>query len=224
MIQLLALRRSRLPILTTFLLITLSLSQLLAEDTTHEYNLANLPKPLNQKIDFATQVLPLFQTYCQKCHGPKKQKGGLRLDIKSDAFAGGDSGKILQIGKPQHSLLLHRITTNDEDEIMPPKGKPLNADQIAIITTWIKQGANWPDNLAGNTSKKSDHWAFQPITNPKPPTPKSNYPRHNPIDAFVQAKLKQRNITPSPIASRSTLIKRLYYLYISLFNFVLKHG
>src|SRR5689334_12388124 len=42
--------------------------------------------------DFVRDVLPLLKEHCWSCHGPAKQKGGLRLDLRNRAFAGGAAG------------------------------------------------------------------------------------------------------------------------------------
>jgi hypothetical protein len=43
-------------------------------------------------VDFRRDIEPLLAERCYKCHGTEKQKGGLRLDNKSDAFKRSDSG------------------------------------------------------------------------------------------------------------------------------------
>src|SRR5688500_18198521 len=75
-------------------------------------------------VDFDRDIRPIFASRCYECHGEKKQKSGVRFDRRSSVFEGGDSGKPLIIaGKSSDSILLQRITTKDEDEIMPPKGE-----------------------------------------------------------------------------------------------------
>jgi mono/diheme cytochrome c family protein len=92
-------------------------------------------------------VRPIFQKHCYSCHGEKKQKSGLRLDIKSLAFKGGDKhAPDIIAGKAKDSPLIHFITTDDEDELMPPKGR-LSSAEIETLTTWINEGAVWPDGV-----------------------------------------------------------------------------
>jgi hypothetical protein len=70
---------------------------------------------------------------------------------------GGESdGAAIEPGKPKHSAMLARITSDDEDEIMPPKGKPLTPTEVALLTKWIKEGAHWPDIRA-------DHLTLTPL-------------------------------------------------------------
>ena len=51
------------------------------------------------EIDFARDVQPVLAQSCVSCHGPKSQLGGLRLDAKTTAMAGGQSGKVIVAGK-----------------------------------------------------------------------------------------------------------------------------
>ncbi len=75
-------------------------------------------------VDFVRDVRPILQKHCYGCHGEKKQKSGLRLDIKSEAFKGGDNHRPdIVPGKASESPLVHFLTSDDEDEVMPPKAK-----------------------------------------------------------------------------------------------------
>jgi len=155
------------------------------------------------KIDFARDIQPIFVKRCYECHGPDKQKSGLRLDNKSDALRGGKSGKpVIAPGKSSESELLRRITTEDADDAMPPKGDRLDAQQIAALRTWMDQGANWPER----DIKK--HWAYLKPTHPALPSIHSKLLK-NEIDYFVLARLQKEGLSMSPEADRRTLIRRL---------------
>ena len=74
-------------------------------------------------VDFARDVLPLFKARCYACHDGRKRESGLRLDVRSSALRGGDSGSPAVVAKDRDkSELLHRIASDDKDERMPPKG------------------------------------------------------------------------------------------------------
>lgn len=99
-------------------------------------------------VDFVREVRPIFEKHCADCHGEKKQKGGLRLDVKEAALKGGDNqGPNIIPAKAKESSLIHFITSNNEDEMMPPKGERLSAAQIATLTAWINEGAVWSDGV-----------------------------------------------------------------------------
>lgn len=99
---------------------------------------------LPAKVDYATDVRPIFQENCVSCHGPLKQRAGMRLDRKSSAMKA-FSRRIVP-GSSENSFLYHRIMGQYGSQ-MPPDGA-LKADQIATIKAWIDQGAEWPDALA----------------------------------------------------------------------------
>src|SRR5439155_9900280 len=100
------------------------------------------------KVDFRRDVQPIFQEYCISCHGPSQQMNGLRLDRRRDAMRGGTI-TVIGPGNSAASRLYLRLIGNRFGTQMPLTGS-LTADQINIIKTWIDQGADWPDDLAGD--------------------------------------------------------------------------
>lgn len=155
-------------------------------------------------VDFKHDIEPIFVKRCSECHGPDAQKGKLRLDIKADALKGGKSGKpLLVAGKSAESELIARVTTTDSADIMPAKGEPLTADQIAVLKRWIDEGASWPEQDA------RAHWSFVGPTRPALPEVQHGKWVRNEIDRFILARLEQEGLTPSPEADRVTLMRRL---------------
>jgi hypothetical protein len=170
---------------------------------------ANDSETAGPQIQFDRHIRPILAEKCFACHGRQKQEAGLRLDLRSRAFEGGDSGRVIEPGNPDESELLRRLRSSDEAERMPPEGEPLTAEQIASITRWIKHGAKWPDDLANAAESGSNHWAFRSVE--RPPLPNLHVPHiRNAIDRFVQARLAKSNLTPSAEANRHTLVRRLY--------------
>jgi len=164
-------------------------------------------------VDFIRDIQPLLADRCHQCHGAKKQESGLRLDLKASALQGGDHGPALVPGRSAESLILQVVTgTHPELARMPEKGEPLNAGQVALLRTWIDQGAAWPaEPEARSTKPETPHWAFQPVRRPEPPplTGAHAARTRNPVDHFVFAKLAGEQLPPSPEADRVTLIRRL---------------
>jgi len=150
--------------------------------------------------DFARDVRPIFSRYCYKCHGPDEEsrKGQLRLDQRDAAMAPAKSGKAAIVpGKADASELLARVLSSDPDEIMPPPAakQELTPEQKDTLRRWIESGAEY-----------KEHWAFiAPVRPPVPAAP----PNTNPIDAFIQAKLKAAGLSPAPLADPATLMRRL---------------
>ena len=97
-------------------------------------------------VDFFKQVVPILETKCLECHRGGKAKGDLQLDSLISAIKGGENdGAAITPGKPDHSAILKRVVSTDEDEVMPPKGAKLTAAEVEALTTWIKEGAVWPE-------------------------------------------------------------------------------
>lgn len=155
-------------------------------------------------IDFKRDIEPIFVKRCSECHGPDKQKGGLRLDAKAEAMKGGKSGKpAIAPGKSSESEILRRVSTDDPDDVMPPKGARLEPSQVAALRAWMDQGANWPEKDA------KTHWAYlPPIRHTAPSTKDTKWPR-NDIDRFILARLEKEGLKPASEADRRTLIRRL---------------
>lgn len=93
---------------------------------------------------FQNHIFPLLEEHCFRCHGRKK-KGGLRLDSRPAALAGGDSGPALVPHQPGESDLLTRVSSRDQDLRMPPKGERLTTEQQEALKHWIEEGAPWED-------------------------------------------------------------------------------
>jgi cytochrome c553 len=153
--------------------------------------------------DFTKSIQPIFAAHCIKCHGPDKQKGGLRLDRKVDALKGGDTGVVIKSGKPGESLLMQLVSGKDPDRIMPPGDKRLTAEQIRTLSTWIEKGAVWP---VDGSEKTELWWSFRPIVKPAVPSDSVN-----PIDAFIRAKQKEIGLKSNPEADRRTLLRRVSF-------------
>lgn len=94
-----------------------------------------LPETKVSKIDFGSQIKPILEENCFKCHGEKKQKGDLRLDTN-------DFKEVIEPFKPEKSKLFELISLPaDHEDIMPPEDGPLSKEKINLIENWIKQGA-----------------------------------------------------------------------------------
>ncbi len=157
-------------------------------------------------VDFVRDVRPIFEKHCYECHGETKQKSGLRLDVKEAALKGGDNhAPDIVPGKASESPLVHFLTSDDEDEIMPPKGKLATAE-IETLTRWIGEGANWPDGVdLAKVEDKRDHWAFKPIQSVE------QRAKGKEIDAFIDAKLAEHGLTRSPAAEPIAWLRRVTF-------------
>ena len=169
-------------------------------------------------VDFVREVRPIFERHCTECHGAKKQKAGLRLDVKSAAMKGGDDhAPDIVPEKGTESPLIRFVMSEDKDERMPPKGERLSAAEIATLTRWIDEGAVWPDGAdVVKVENPRDHWSFQPVAQSAPPeTKESAWPR-NDVDRFILARLEREGLRPSPEADRAAWLRRVNFDLVGL--------
>lgn len=169
---------------------------------------------------FEKSVRPLLLQHCVECHGPEKQKGGLRLDSRDGWQTGGDSGPAITPGQPGLSLLIKAVSYTDRDLKMPPKRK-LSDGEIATLTEWIAQGAPDPRSATTASAHRKIHaptveegrgfWSFQPLKNPAAPVVNdASWPRGD-IDRHVLANLEKAGLKPAADADRSVLARRLAF-------------
>lgn len=172
--------------------------------------IAQLPSPLQRKVDFVKEVQPIFAEHCYQCHGPNRQEAAFRLDHKATVLAGGELGKALAPGKSDESLLIHFVAGLRPEGRMPRKGDPLTNDQIALLRAWVDQGADFPDAASVVLVDKRSHWAFKPPVKPAVPTASQSTSIRNPIDSFIGARLEREKLSFSPEASKAALLRRLH--------------
>src|SRR5437588_1170660 len=166
-------------------------------------------------VDFARDVQPIFARSCYSCHGPEKQKSDYRLDSRQVALRGGSIGGAIVPGRGADSKLIQYVAGLDEETLMPPKGEPLTAAEIAVLRAWIDQGAKWPDS-ADLGRGAAEHWSLKPLIRPAIPTPKDGSAIRTAIDAFILAKLDEKGLAISAPADKRTLIRRVTYDLIGL--------
>ena len=101
----------------------------------------HLPSPVERRVDYSTDVSPIFQKYCYPCHGTQKQKGNYRLDVKEIAL----KPEAIRRGNSAESPLIHHLVGSNDRSRMPPERPFLTDGQIAILRAWIDQGALWDE-------------------------------------------------------------------------------
>ena len=104
----------------------------------------NLQEP-QDTVSFAEQILPIFQKRCAKCHGGEDENGEVLTEVSLSlleyerVMVGSEFGSVVEAGDPDGSFLIDMITAGD----MPPEGEgdKVPEEEIALIRTWIEQGA-----------------------------------------------------------------------------------
>src|SRR5919197_2310788 len=174
----------------------------------------------NPPISFAKDIRPIFQASCESCHG-ESQVSGFDLRTADTALKGGDHGGDIVPGSADQSRLYRRIAGLEQPS-MPKEGAALSPQQIALIKTWIDQGAHWDASPAAtaaagaatNTpSAAQNYWAFKlPVRAAVPDA--GSYA--NPIDRFLEKARQEKGLKPAPRAARLTLLRRAYLDLIGL--------
>ncbi len=178
---------------------------------------------------FEKKIRPVFAQHCYECHSAKseKLKANLLLDRKEGWIQGGDSGPVINPGKPENSMLMKAIGYHDNDLRMPPKRK-LPVEAIRDIENWIAMGAPDPRNEPigedlGNDLLRAKapeegrkYWAFRPLSAPViPRIENQNWPA-DPLDHFLLAKLEDQGLRPAQPADRQVLMRRIHFDLIGL--------
>ena len=169
---------------------------------------------------FEKRVRPLLAAQCQACHNPQLQSGGIDLASGEGFAKARDEAALISLEDPASSRLL-AIVGYAARVKMPPGGK-LSEEDLGVLGRWVREGAPWPgaelraavlsDSEQGAfTEEQLSYWAFQPVSQPRPPAVSNlSWPR-NAIDRFILAKLEQQGLEPAPPVSRLTWLRRAHF-------------
>ena len=177
--------------------------------------------PREQVEFFTRKVKPLLVKNCFKCHAGPKVKGGFHLDNRAGLMKGGDSGRAVNLKRPEKSLLLEAINYELEGYEMPPSGK-LPPEQIEILKRWIRLGLPISPDFSGKVGKSDSRsprvdeqsksfWSFQEVKRPPLPVVRNDRWVRNPIDQFVLARLEKAGLAPADPAGKTGLLRRATY-------------
>lgn len=146
-------------------------------------------------VDFSHQIVPIIREHCAECHTGDKKKGGLSMNDRKSLLDGSENGPVVIAGQSAKSSLIEAVTSTDPDVQMPPKGKRLPAEQVALLKQWIDEGLVWEEGFA---FKKP---AYEPPLKPrKPELPTVVDGRTHPIDRIIDAYLAQKKLPrPQPL-------------------------
>lgn len=154
------------------------------------------------EISFNRDIRPILTKNCTTCHGGVKKAGGVSFLFREDLLGRGDSGRrLVTPGQPDESELIRRIRTRDPLDRMPPPDhhpEPLADADVALLSAWIEQGAEW-----------QDHWAYEPPSpQPVPTVSDPSWPRQ-PLDHWILARLDQEGLAPATEADPVEWLRRV---------------
>ena len=153
--------------------------------------------------DFKTQIQPILESNCVRCHTKSKVKGGLRMDAYEKIMEGGETADAIVPGDPTKSEILIRIHLRPIDEgVMPDEGKALEPEEVTLLDAWVKAGAKWPQGIT-LTEKK-------PVKPKRVAMPKKAPTSNIEAAAFLDDILRRENadtevVSTNPIADAAFL-------------------
>ncbi|HIL69377.1 MAG TPA: DUF1549 domain-containing protein, partial [Verrucomicrobia bacterium] len=168
-------------------------------------------------VDFKTQIAPILEQHCLRCHNPGNAKADLSLATLADTIRGGESGAAITPEDASRSRLIRMITPDSSGLAdMPEDTAPLTLEQIELLYHWIDAGAIWPEDVLLREPSKANRswWSLQPLSDSDPPLVPDDTPtawRINPIDRFVLTRLSNAGLTPNVPTDRHTLLRRVTY-------------
>jgi mono/diheme cytochrome c family protein len=148
------------------------------------------------------QSVAVLQQKCAQCHGDSSGMSGLKLNTRENLLKGGSRGAALVPGKAEESLLYKAVA--HIGEVKMPPGGALKPEEVQAIKEWIDGGAQWSSGATATAA--NTWWAFKKPVRPAVPSGSAN-----PIDAFIDQKLRASGIPAAAQADRLTLIRRASY-------------
>jgi len=153
-------------------------------------------------------ALGILQKRCAACHGESSGMSGLKLTSRENLLHGGTRGAAVVPGKSSDSLLFQAVAHTGK--ISMPPGTALPAEEVTAIKTWIDKGAHWDGTPLPAQPPSANWWSFK-----KPERPQVSA-SGNPIDAWINHKLRAAGVEASGQADRLALLRRAAYDLLGL--------
>ncbi|MSU62248.1 MAG: DUF1549 domain-containing protein [Pedosphaera sp.] len=167
---------------------------------------AKLPTPALHSVNFSSEIKPILEASCMKCHGRGKSKGGFSIETRETFLKGGDTGAAIVSGRSEESLMIELVMGFDPDSVMPKKGSKLKPEQIALLRAWIDQGAKWD---GGVTFGKLPPQNLQPA-NPALPAGADAFVSRNSIDMILEGHFAKHGLKPGEPVDDRVFARRVY--------------
>jgi mono/diheme cytochrome c family protein len=152
------------------------------------------------KVDFAHEIAPLLEAHCVRCHTNGTYKGGFSLETRAAMLR----SEAVVPGKSLASELIDRLTSDEDDYRMPPKGERLTGAEVARVKAWIDQGVGWEDGFTFKTG------GYVPPLKPRRPTlPPPRGDRTHPIDRIIDAYLAEQKVSPPRPLDDTAYLRRV---------------
>ncbi|MEQ8785326.1 MAG: PSD1 and planctomycete cytochrome C domain-containing protein [Pirellulaceae bacterium] len=151
------------------------------------------------KLDFAHDIAPLIKARCGECHTGGASKGDLSLNTRQSLLAAG----VAQPGRSAASPLIERVTSDDVDLRMPPKGPPLSKEEVALLEKWIDAGLPWQEGFSFKHRTYKAPLALQTVA-----LPPSRPGREHPLDRLLWRHYAEYELIPPQPIDDAAFLRR----------------
>ncbi|MEX0703205.1 MAG: PSD1 and planctomycete cytochrome C domain-containing protein [Planctomycetales bacterium] len=168
--------------------------------------------PASAGVDFHTEIAPILQRHCARCHTGDEPKGGLSIATREQLLAGGDSGPAIVSGDAAQSELIARVAAEDASLRMPAEAPPLAREQIELLRRWIDGGAKWEAGF------RFGSFPVAPLAPRRPEIPPAPVGSGlvNPVDRFLAPYFANHGVEPGPAVSDRLFARRAHLDLIGL--------
>jgi mono/diheme cytochrome c family protein len=94
--------------------------------------------PAAAQVSFTKQIVPILLTNCRNCH-VNRASGMFSMASYASLMNGKGGASVIEKGDAKKSPLIEVLEKGE----MPQNGRKLPDEQIALISTWINQGARF---------------------------------------------------------------------------------
>ncbi|MBP89691.1 MAG: hypothetical protein CMJ64_23785 [Planctomycetaceae bacterium] len=170
--------------------------------------LARMALGADESIEFTRDVAPIFEKNCLLCH----KSGNAESDLSLATGEGLLESENVVPSDPEQSHLIALLTAAaDKRPEMPKTGTPLTEKQLDVLRQWIREGAQWPDDI-----ELPVLWSLAPLKQFVDGASSHVFSAGGPIDHFVSNRLREKGLEAAPMATRHELIRRLKYDLLGL--------
>jgi mono/diheme cytochrome c family protein len=168
-----------------------------------------LPPPVGHRVDFKSEIKPILEASCIKCHGRGRARGGFQIDSRESLLKGGDTGPGAVAGQSAGSFVIELVSGLNAEEVMPKKGKKLTPQEVGALRAWIDQGLPWDPQIT-----------FGPVPpqnlEPRSPAVPAAHHESNPADRFLDVYFKEHHVKPPRPVDDRVFARRVYLDTIGL--------
>src|SRR5687768_5981884 len=98
------------------------------------------------------EAVSILKQKCSQCHGGALQMSGLDLSTRESLLRGGEKGPVIVPGDSEGSRLYRRVAGLEKPAMPMAPLPPLTSQQVAMLKSWIDQGAAWSSEGASSSS------------------------------------------------------------------------